>query len=292
MKKIISILLTAIFAVSLSLSSYATEIYEKTLFIDDAFLVEDTEEEIINQKLQELSEVYRLDMAILTVNSTDGQDITAFADDYFDHNGFGYGKYADGIMLVVDMENREYAITTHGKAIRIFTDTKLYYLENRFIPYLSEGKYESAFITFYEGCVSAIDDYNLFYDNSYNDNYITVDEYSYEDYYKTTEEKLLSAFSLNSIVFAVIFGILIAFIVIYILKNQLKSVRPQPTAKNYIVPGSFSLTRQHDIFLYRNVKRIPKPKNNGSSGGRTGMGGSSTHVSSSGRTHGGSRGRF
>ena len=58
----------------------------------------------------------------------------------------------------------------------------------------------------------------------------------------------------------VIVGIVVAFIVTLIMKGQLKSVRQQRAAANYVVPGSFRLTARSDVFLYRNVVRRERPK--------------------------------
>ena len=57
-------------------------------------------------------------------------------------------------------------------------------------------------------------------------------------------------------------GAIIAFIVTGILKAQLKSVRKEAAAANYVVDGSFQLTGKMDTFLYRNVVRRERPKNN------------------------------
>lgn len=59
----------------------------------------------------------------------------------------------------------------------------------------------------------------------------------------------------------IVIGIVVAFIVTLIMKSQLKSVRQQRTASNYVVEGSFCLTGQTDAFLYRNVARRERPKN-------------------------------
>ena len=59
----------------------------------------------------------------------------------------------------------------------------------------------------------------------------------------------------------IIFGIIVAFIVTGIMKGQLKSVRKERTAANYVVGGSFRLTGNSDVFLYRNVVRRERPKN-------------------------------
>ena len=58
----------------------------------------------------------------------------------------------------------------------------------------------------------------------------------------------------------VIIGIAVAFIVTGIMKAKMKSVRKQKNATNYVVGGSFCLTGESDVFLYRNVARIERPK--------------------------------
>ena len=61
---------------------------------------------------------------------------------------------------------------------------------------------------------------------------------------------------------SLIAGIVIAFIVVGIMKAQLKTVRKQNNAANYVVDGSFHLTNRAEFFLYRNVVRRERPKNN------------------------------
>ena len=67
--------------------------------------------------------------------------------------------------------------------------------------------------------------------------------------------------------------------------SQLKTVRFQAAAGNYMKRGSLNVTESRDLFLYKTFTRTAKPKNNSSSG-------SSTHTSSSGSTHGGGGGKF
>ena len=55
---------------------------------------------------------------------------------------------------------------------------------------------------------------------------------------------------------------------------------------DYMKKNSLNLTRCGDMFLYNQVSRTAKPKEDSSGGG------SSTHTSSSGETHGGSGGSF
>ena len=297
MKKLFCFLISALILLSLPLYglAYDYDLDGRTSLVNDfAGLMHYDDAEILNSKLEQISELYECEIAVLTVNSANGQDITAFADDYYDYNGFGYGEDDDGIMLVVDMGAREYAITTCGKAIYIFDDYSLYLIEEEFVSYLSEGSYTKAFIAYYEKCAQVLNDY-YYADDTVNDNFYTDDDYFYGEDYDyiyggTTSTSSDNIFSLQWIAFSIIGGIVIAFFYTFYLKSQLKTVHSKAAAEDYVVSGSVNITRSHDIFMYRNVRKTPKPKNNSSSSRGSSAG--SVHTSSSGRSHGGSRGSF
>ncbi len=79
-------------------------------------------------------------------------------------------------------------------------------------------------------------------------------------------------------------GFVIAFLRMNGWKNQLCSVQEKTEAQDYVKKGSLLLTEQKDLFLFRRVERKEKSESN--------SGGSSTHTSSSGKTHGGAYGKF
>ena len=81
---------------------------------------------------------------------------------------------------------------------------------------------------------------------------------------------------------------LVSLIATGIMKGQLKTVRSQREADNYIRQGSTQLTKRSDRFLYRHVDRRRKAEKKETDK----EGGSTTHTSSSGTTHGGSGGKF
>lgn len=85
-------------------------------------------------------------MAIVTVNSLDGKTAQAYADDYYDYNGYGYGENDDGILLLISMGERKWAISTYGYChLTAFTDAGISYISNEFQRKLSSGKYASGF---------------------------------------------------------------------------------------------------------------------------------------------------
>ena len=74
------------------------------------------------------------------------------------------------------------------------------------------------------------------------------------------------------------------------MKRQMKTVEKEYGAANY-ARGGLNLRASDDRFLYANVSktRIQRDTEHRSGGGG---GGSSVHFSSSGRSHGGSHGKF
>lgn len=235
--------------------------------VDDADLLEDSQESALEEKLGEISEKYQCDVVIVTEDSLDGKEATPYADDYYDYNGYGYGENHDGILLLVSMAERKWAISTTGYGIEVFTDAGQEYMVEKFKPYLSDGEYEESFTCFADLC----------------DEFLRqAQEGKPYDIGNLPKEKMSPVW----ILVAVGIGFVISLLVTGTMKGQLKSVRSQPAADNYVKPGSFQLRRERDVFLYRTVNRVKKPEPQSSGGG------SSTHTGSSGTTHGGSSGDF
>ncbi len=57
-------------------------------------------------------------------------------------------------------------------------------------------------------------------------------------------------------------GLVIGLITVGVMYGQLKTVRGQHTAGQYTKPGSMQVTGATDTYLYRNVTRVPIPKQN------------------------------
>lgn len=235
--------------------------------VDDADLLTDSEESDLLSKLDEISERQYCDVAIVTVDSLDGKTARAYADDFFDYNGYGMGNDDSGILLLISMEYRDWAISTYGFGIQAFTDAGQEYITEQILPDLSDGNYAASFNQF-----AALADRFLTQAKTGN-------PYDYGNLPKGPLSLLWTLVAIGA-------GLLIAWIIVSIMKSSLKSVQPKNNASDYVRNGSMHLTVAQDMFLYRTVSRSARPKSSSSSGG------SSTHSSSSGRSHGGSSGKF
>ncbi|MBQ3140672.1 MAG: TPM domain-containing protein [Clostridia bacterium] len=238
--------------------------------VDDADLLTDSEETALLSLLDDISTRQQCDVAVVTVDSLDGKSAQAYADDFYDYNGYGMGPGDDGLLLLVAMNDREWHITTYGLAITVFSDSRRERMADAFLGDLSAGYYYDAFTTFADDC-----DYYLtaYYEDPY-------DTPIYDEYEDDIDH-------LCTLLVSLVIGLVIGLISTGVMKSKLKSVRPQKTAANHVRHGSIKITDSREIFLYRNVSRRARPQNTSSSSG-----GSSVHRSSSGRSHGGGGGRF
>lgn len=85
----------------------------------------------------------------------------------------------------------------------------------------------------------------------------------YEDYdysYNDTDYDGASEDTGVTVLVCLAIGLVVALIVTGVMKGQLKTVRRQSLAGQYVEQGSFRLTHSQDLFLYRNVTRVARPK--------------------------------
>ncbi len=264
-KKLSALLLVLILCITTAMPVFAEE--SQPRLVDNADLLTESEEDALNATLDEISSRQEMDVVVVTTDSLDGKTATEYADDFYDNNGYGFGESYDGILLLVSMADHDWAISTCGYAIDVFTDAGQEYMSDKFVSYLSDEEYEQAFTTYAELC----------------DDFITQAKTG-EPYDSDNLPKEPFAAGMN-LVISLIIGLVAAFIITAVMRGKLKSVRSQAAAGSYMKKDSLKVTNSRDMFLYRHVDRREKPKDDSSSG-------SSTHTSSSGRTHGGSSGKF
>ncbi|MBQ3094093.1 MAG: TPM domain-containing protein [Clostridia bacterium] len=216
--------------------------------VDGADLLTTAEEAALTAKLDTISETYQCDVVVATTDSTDGMDVETYTANFYDENGYGFGEYHDGVVLMISMEYRDWWIIGTGLGSEAVDATTIEWIGDAMVDDLSEGDYAAAFDTFANEC---------------------------EYYINGTINGFPFAFGMN-LGIAVVVGFVVALIVTGIMRGQLKSVRQQAAAAEYVKAGSMHVTESRDYFLYRNVTRSAKSTSSssgGSGGGRSSGGG-------------------
>lgn len=274
MKKFIAFLTTLFILLCTTFTAFAGDL---PYVVDDACLMSNEQAELLEERLDNVCDELCFDIVVVTVDSTEGKTAEAFADDYFDYNGYGYGESHDGCLLLISMEDREWHISTTGYGIYALTDAGIEYISGEILPFLSGGDYYVAFDTFVDLVVDFV---NHSYEGEPYDigNLVEYDDTYYEDYD--------TGFDFGTVLIAgVIGGVVFTLIIISIMKGKMKTVYHRAQANDYLVNNSLQLTGQHDLFVTSHVTKVARKSESSGDG-------SSTHTGSSGTSHGGGGGHF
>lgn len=278
MKKIFSKKTVSLMSVILLMVSLAVPVFAKELprVVDNADLIDDTQEQALTDTIAQIAEEYNFDVVIVTTNSLDGKTATEYADDYFDYTGYGYGENHDGILFAISMGERQWAISTTGYGITVFTDYSVDLIGEQMVGHLSSGDYYGAFEVYVDMVEQTLK-------QAKNGAPFDIDNRN-EIYDETTKFHI----DPSTAVVAVVIGFILSTLIAFAFKKQLKTAVAQDSAANYGKNQSLRFSRTDDVFLHTHTTRTKIESSSSSSGG----GGSSTHTSSSGTTHGGSSGSF
>lgn len=244
---------------------FASSEYSFPVIVDTAELIKPEDEKRLSAAAFSLCEEYEMDIVILTIDSLDGKNVREYADHFLEAN---YGE--DGILFLLAIEEREWYISTAGKAIYALTDYAVQEIGREVVWYLSEEYYFDGF----DAYLTQLDKYLCAYQNG-----LPIDGISNENGLTSGEKILISVF----------IGAAVGGISIFAMRSTMNTKRPQRSAEDYLIRDSYRLRTHSDLFLYSNIRKVRRQQNTSRSGG---SGGSSVHRSSSGRRHGGGGGKF
>jgi uncharacterized protein len=240
---------------------------EEEKIYDFADLYTDEEEKNLYSAVYDYTQRRNLDLVIVTINDN-FESTQEYADDFYDYNNFGYGTDRDGLLFLVDMENRYVYISATGGAMSLYPDVECNMITEQVYTYFSDQNY-------YDGTYQMIKTLDTYYEISYNDS--NIDEYKYN----TADVNYLYVF-----IFATVCTII--GIVILIKRNDL--VKVATTSEEYYDKGSIGVHRIKDVVIGHHVTKHAIQRDTGSHGG--GFSGGGGHISSSGSSHTGGGHKF
>lgn len=221
-----------------------------------------------------------MDIVFLSAADTGGKESLAYAEDFYDYNGFGTGESKDGIVYFIDMEHRVPTIATTGHMIDYISDSRLDDLFDSVDPYLQDADWYGSAIAFIDRLSywvgQGLPEGGYRYDAETGQ---LIDEYGNPVGVKTRQ---LSAGELG---FALVAGALVAWLR-YSKVSRSYRMKGHAYFFNLNTGAVLAMANTADQFLRSSVTRVPIVTSSGSGGS-----GSSVHRGSSGTFHGGGSGR-
>lgn len=236
-KRIVSLMLALLLCMGAVVTASAAA--GADFVVDGADLLSADEEFALWMELERISNAYGAQVAVVTAATTEAGNMDDYISLVYDENGYGYGEDNAGVLLLVCMDRREYRICSEGFAAEAVSMNDIDAIWDVIAPGLSDGDYAQAFAVYAEECEYLLDGY----DSGSSVSFV---------------ERLLIALAI---------GAAVGFVVVMVLKGQLKSVRKQDQANFYVKPGSMHLTQSGDHFMYRSIVRTEKKKTSGSASG-------------------------
>lgn len=267
-KLLFCLLAAACLCASLIVPALAAEGY----VYDEAGILTGSERDALESRAAEVSEAYDCAVYIVTVSDYrkyGSGTVRSVAESIFEENGFGLGAEGSGVMLLLSMEDRDYALIAHGYGNIAFTDYGKERLEEEFLDDFRRDDW-------YQGFADYISYSGAMLEQARSGEPLDVYPSGGGGPHRGGLRGRLGVF--GSILVIVLVPALIALIVCTILKRNMKSVKKAEKADFFAVPGSMQLRISEDRFTHITQTRVKVESDSDHHGG----GGGGTSVNSRG----------
>lgn len=222
---------------------------------DAAGLLEESDVEHLEAMAHEYSEASGCNIYIVTVPDfleyTNATDIVGAAQEIYFGNELGYGEDKSGIMLLLSMADRDYALYAYGYGNTAFTDYGKEYLADAFLGDFGEDSWYNGFYNFIETSDQML---TLALEGTPVDvNSVPADPNA----------------GMYGIIACIILAFLIAFLVRFLLKRQLRSVFAGDEADAFVTDEGLQLYDRYDQYAYTTQSRVYSPEKKDDDGGTT-----------------------
>ena len=254
---------------------------ENRYVYDDADLLSTEEEQQLQEYASAMKEIWEMNFMVVTTADAEGKSSQEFADDFYDSH-FPSIEEEDGVLYLIDMDNREIYMSTSGTAIRYLTDARVENVLDEAFAYVAAGDYYGTFQAFFDGSES------YFYEGIPKDQHNYDTETGEMDHYQEPKKLTMGEFLI-----AFMGALIPALLTVGIIKAKYQ-LKFEDFHYNENTDSDVTLSVKSDRLVNQFITHRRIPKNDGNSVRSGGSGGSrsSVHRSSGGRSHGGGGRRF
>lgn len=250
---------------------------------DEAGLLDAEQVQALEAQIAAARETMNLDLVLVTTEDTGSDSSEEYADWYYDSGGFGIGRDDSGVLLLMDMDNRQLYVSTAGAMERFLTDERIETMMDRAIPYMQQGDYAGA-------AGQMVSDVETFYHKG-----IPGGQYNYDR--ETGQVSRYRSIRWYEALLALGAALITGGGACMSVKRDYAMEQEQRQAANYHMAyragAQFDFRNRNDAlidqFVVQNViaRTTGRGRGPGGFGGGGGGGRSTIHTSRSGRTHGG-----
>lgn len=244
---------------------------------DAAGLFSASEAEDITGQVNELEKSVKWDIMVVTTADAESMSATEYAEEWFDRNT----TMDNGVICLIDMDNRELVIRSFGQAIYYLTDDRVDKILDEAFDKVSEGDYHAA-------CTGMLTGVKEAYQRGIPDDQYTYDENTGEiiDYYTGPRQ-----LTIGEVVFAVFAALAAGGIVMAIVAGTYRT-KWRSYQYSYRENSHVELEKQEDRFVNQVVTHRRIPKQDASQSSKSSGSRSTTHVGAGGRRSGGGSRKF
>lgn len=232
---------------------------DQQVILDEAGLLSSTELAFLNQQALLLSLQYECGVYAITVNDYldySQKSIYECAKDLFRNRDLGMGEDQSGILLLLSMTDRDYALIAHGDfGNTAFTDYGKSVLEEEFLDDFRDNDWYDGLEDYIESCGSLM---------KMADAGDPLDAPAGWDDPMPQRSAVFSAGALALIVLA---PCGLALVVCLIFLSQMKTAVKRTSAEEYVPENGVELWEKEDVFAYASEHREVIRQNRGSGGG-------------------------
>lgn len=229
---------------------------------DEAGLLTQSEAEELEARAAAIAQTQGCGVYIATLDDYQAYGAEPYdaATAFYREHSFGVGSEKNGILLLLSMNDRDYALVAYGTAAHTaFTDYGKEVLSENFLDNFSEDDWYGGFSDYVSDCEE-------FLTLSAAGTPVDIGGSPAEE----PEEELTFAENLAACaVLAFPVALIVALIICLVMKGQMKSARVQTAATEYVGPEGVDLQQRHDQYIHTTVTRVPLPKDDDHGGGTT-----------------------
>ena len=212
-----------------------------------------TQDEVLSLEAQaeQIAEYYGCAPYILVVENyrdyEDTYDVLEAGMNLYERWGLGYGPEKNGLLLMLSMAERDYALVTNGSVThQAFTDYGQEALREQFLDNFHNDDWAGGFRDYLDGCA-----------------WLLEQARNGTPYDVNTAPK-----GFNPLILVI--PLVLALAVCLVLTGQMKTAKRKTEAGDYMVPNGVEMRVVQDIFTHRTVTRqVIQSENKGGGGGTT-----------------------